>query len=244
MYTNTYEIAGKVISVSSVYERVQKRFEGYESDAEPDFSVQTCEADFAYEHERELRSAAAEHREPLQTADEYLEELAVYRKIAEKMPDYDTFLFHGSVIAVDGQAYLFTAKSGTGKSTHTRLWREMLGDRAVMVNDDKPLIRVGSDGAVVFGTPYNGKHGLGCNMSAPLKALCILTRAEENSIVRITKQDAYTMLLQQVYRPANPIQMQKTLQLIDKFAEQTALYRLGCNMDPEAAEVAFNGMKG
>lgn len=81
-----------------------------------------------------------------------LEETAVYRKIADKMVDYDTFVFHGSVIAVEGQAYLFTAKSGTGKSTHTRLWREMLGDKAVMVNDDKPMLRVTESGvtAVMF----------------------------------------------------------------------------------------------
>ena len=140
--------------------------------------------------------------------------------------------------------YLFTAKSGTGKSTHTRLWRRLLGDRAVMVNDDKPLLHIGADGVTGYGTPYNGKHRLGCNMSVPLKAICILTRAAENSIVRITKAEAYSMLLQQVYRPADPVQMKKTLVLIDRLAEQTALYRLGCNMDLEAAEVAYNGMKG
>ena len=81
-------------------------------------------------------------------------------------------------------------------------------------------------------------------MSVPLKAVCILTRAAENSIVRISKQEAYAMLLQQVFRPRDPAAMQKTLRLIDRLAAQTALYRLGCNMEPEAAEVAFNGMKG
>lgn len=244
MFRGTYEFAGKTVEVLSVYERVHQYCADYISDREPDFSVQTCEADFAYEKERELKTAATEQRPPVYGSAPYLEELAVYRKIAEKMPDYDTFLFHGSVIAVDGQGYLFTAKSGTGKSTHTRLWREMLGDRAVMVNDDKPLIRAAKDGITVYGTPYNGKHRLGCRMSVPLKAVCILTRAAENSIVPITKQEAYAMLLQQVYRPADAVQMQKTLLLIDRLAEQTALYRLGCNMDPEAAEVAFNGMKG
>ena len=84
--------------------------------------------------------------------DDYLETLAVCRKIAERMPEYDTFLFHGSCIAVDGVGYLFTAKSGTGKSTHTRLWRELLDNRATMVNDDKPLIRIADDGLVIYGT--------------------------------------------------------------------------------------------
>ena len=144
---------------------------------------------------------------------------------------------------MDGYGYLFTAKSGTGKSTHTRLWREYLGDRAVMVNDDKPLIRVGEQ-VTVFGTPYNGKHRLGENIAVPLRAVCILTRDTENHIERITKADAYAMLVQQVYRPQDAAQMAKTLQLVDRMAEQTALYRLGCNMDISAARVAYEGMRG
>lgn len=244
MSTKTYRFAGKIVEVTSVYEHVHQFCSGYEADGTPDFCVQTGPADFEYERARELKTAAAENRKPVDLHDQNLEVLAVYRKIAEKMPDYDTFLFHGSAIAVDGQSYLFTAKSGTGKSTHTRLWRELFGERAVMVNDDKPLIHAGADGATVYGTPYNGKHRLGNNISVPLKAVCILTRAPENTITRITKQEAYALLLQQVYRPADPVQMQKTLVLIDKLAEQTALYKLGCNMDIQAAEVAYNGMKG
>ena len=108
--------------------------------------------------------------------DEYLETLAVYRKIAEKMIDYDTILFHGSVIAVDGIGYLFTAKSGTGKSTHTRLWRELFGERAVMVNDDKPLIKVSENGIIVYGTPWDGKHRLSTNTFVPLKGICFMSK--------------------------------------------------------------------
>lgn len=69
----------------------------------------------------------------------YLETLAVYRKIVTRLVFSDILLIHGSAIAVDGKAYLFTAPSGTGKSTHTRMCREYFKDRAVMVNDDKPL---------------------------------------------------------------------------------------------------------
>ena len=156
---------------------------------------------------------------------------------ATPLKDVNTVINNGDVISVIGP-------SGTGKSTHTRLWRELFGARAVMVNDDKPLIRAAADSVTVYGTPYNGKHRLGCRMSAPLKAVCILTRAAENTIVPITKQEAYALLLQQVYRPADPVQMKKTLMLIDRLAAQTALYRLGCNMELQAAEVAYNGMKG
>lgn len=244
MFTRKYKIADKVIEVSSLHEKVHSYCCDYETDEAVDFSVIISQEDIDFETQREIRCAEREGREPLTSSDDYREELAVYRKIAEKMPDYDTILFHGSVIAVDGQGFLFTAKSGTGKSTHTRLWREYLGEKAVMVNDDKPLLKITDSGVVAYGTPYNGKHRLGCNMSVPLKAVCILTRGEKNSIVRIDKSEAYAMLLQQVYRPLKTLQMAKTLRLIDEMSEKVELYRLACNMDIEAAEVAYNGMKG
>ena len=158
------------------------------------------------------------------------------------MPEYDTFLMHGSAIAVDGSAYLFTAKSGTGKSTHTRLWREFLGERAVMVNDDKPLINISESGVTIYGTPYNGKHRIGNNISMPLKSICILERASENFIEKIDKSQAYKMLLQQVYRPRDVFALKKTISLIDEMCEKVTFYRLSCNMDISAAELAFNTM--
>ena len=177
MFTDKYKIAGKVIEINSIYSQVHDYCRDYLSDGNTDFSVTVSEDDIRAEREKSARENEFEGLPVKNYPDHYLEELAVYRKICEKMPDYGTILFHGSVIAVDGAGYLFTAKSGTGKSTHTRLWREYFGDRAVMVNDDKPLISIGEDGVTAHGTPYNGKHRLGSNISGPLKAICILTRA-------------------------------------------------------------------
>ena len=204
--------------------------------------METTPSDIEYEDER---SAAEDKKEGIPVrkfSAPYLETLAVYRKIAEKMLDYDTILFHGSAVAVEGVGYLFTAKSGTGKSTHTRLWREILGERAVMINDDKPLIKVSENGITIYGTPWDGKHRLSTNMSVPLRAICILERAEENCIVPITKKDAYNMLIQQVYKPTEPQMLIKTLQLIDRLSENVKLYRLGCNMDIGAAEISYKTM--
>ena len=244
MMTKKYKIADKVIEVTSIYEKVHDYCKDYLTDEPADFSVCITREDIIKEKDKSDSEYAYEGKKSPDFSDTLLEETAVYRKIAEKMPDYDTFVFHGSVVAVDGQGYLFTAKSGTGKSTHTALWREYLGDKAVMVNDDKPILKITDSGVTAYGTPYNGKHRLGCNMSVPLKAICILTRGEKNSIVRIDKAEAYAMLLQQVYRPQNPLQMAKTLKLVDRLAANTELYKLACNMDIEAAEVAYNGMKG
>ena len=110
-----------------------------------------------------------------------------------------------------------------------------------MVNDDKPLLHIG-DVVTAYGTPYDGKHKLSNRIAVPLKAICILTRADTNSIVPVTKSEAYPMLLQQAYRPNDVFALQKTLELIDKMAEKVGLYRLACNMDIEAAKVAYDGM--
>ena len=243
MIKNNYMIADRVVCVDSLYDEVHDYCRDYLTDKEAEYTVTTDKSDIDSERQRSANEDRFEGRPVQVYSDSYLEELAVYRKIAEKMLDFDTVLFHGSVVAVDGVGYLFTAKSGTGKSTHTRLWREYFGSRAVMVNDDKPLLRISESGVTAFGTPYNGKHRLGADISVPLKAICILTRAAENSIVPISAVEAYPMLIQQIYRPSDMAKMQKTLTLADMLAEQTALYRLGCNMDISAAVTAYEGMR-
>lgn len=242
--TRTYRIAEKCVEVHSIHDEVHRLCNDYSYHGSPDFSVNMTQDDIDYEREKSALEDIHENHPVREFPDSYLETLAVYRKIAEQMPEYDTLLFHGSVVAVDGEGYLFTAKSGTGKSTHTALWRKLFGERAVMVNDDKPLLKVSAHGVTAFGTPWDGKHHLSSNIAVPLKAICILERAAENRIQGISMAEAYPMLLQQCYRSQNPFKLAKTLKLLDTLAIRTGLYRLGCNRDVEAAQVAYNAMKG
>ena len=244
MITGIYRLADWTIQITSVYEAVHKLCAEYQTnESQQDFSVQTSASDITFEREKSAREDVTEGNIIRNFHDAYLETLAVYRKIAEQMPVYDTVLFHGSCVAVDGEGYLFTAKSGTGKSTHARLWREFLGDKVLMINDDKPLIRITNEGAKVYGTPWDGKHHLSTNTSVPLKSICILERAKENIIRPISMGEAYPMLLQQIYRPINEDAMAKTLSLIDRLVASVSLWRLGCNMDPEAAHISYQAMK-
>lgn len=173
----------------------------------------------------------------------YLEGLAIFRKIADFLLEKEVVLFHSSVVSVNGEGYAFTALSGTGKSTHTRLWREMLGSRAVMINDDKPFISLAGDRPVVYGTPWNGKHGLGCNRSVPLKAICLLHRGEENRISRISPKEAYPTLFGQSFRPDDPAKIPRLLRLTGKLSEAVALYSMHCTISLEAAKMAYDMMK-
>lgn len=237
-------IAGRVVAVSALFRSTRKYCGLYLCEAEPDFSVELTPQDIAFEQEATDRERTMEGLPVYKMEDSLLERTALQRKIAEKLFEYDTLLFHGSVIAVDGEAYLFTAKSGTGKSTHTRLWREMLGEKAVMVNDDKPFLRLMADGIHVCGSPWNGKHGLGSNIDVPLKAICILERGEQNEIHKISANEAVLMLLQQSNRPQQPSLLPKYMELLDNIANKTAFYRLKCNMDPAAAELSYRTMSG
>ncbi|MBQ8137094.1 MAG: hypothetical protein IJ174_06640 [Clostridia bacterium] len=242
-FTGVYRLADHSVSVESHERAVHEMCQGYRSEGAPDFEVCIQPEDIGFERRRADAERNGRKTDGTAYSDAYLETLAVYRKISEKMPEYDTFLFHGSAIAVDGAAYIFTARSGTGKSTHARLWREMLGDGAVMVNDDKPLIKVHPDGAAtVYGTPWDGKHRLSSNIAVTVQAICILERAAENHIREIAKPEALPMLLQQAYRPRDPAALEKTLTLIDRL--NVKLFRLGCNRQHEAAEVSYNAMKG
>lgn len=244
------KLADKSIEVFNLYPYIEqycKNFISTDSRCKPDFTIDVSGADIEYERKKSEAEDRKEGIPPRHFTDEYLETLAVYRKIAEQMLSYDTILFHGSVVAVDGYGYLFTAKSGTGKSTHARLWREAFGDRAVMINDDKPLLRITGDGVIACGTPWDGKHRLSTHTSVPLKAICILERATDNHIVKLdTKEQlrgAYPMIVQQTHRAGNPAGVVKTMELIDRLMEIMPIYRLSCNMEQEAAWVAYEGMQ-
>lgn len=173
----------------------------------------------------------------------YLEFIALYRKFCEKAIDYGVILVHGSVLEIDGKAYMFSAPSGTGKSTHAKLWRDCFGDRVTMINDDKPLIKFREDGIYAYGTPWDGKHHLSTNMKAKLAGICFLHQAKENHIEKATKENAVKHLMNQVYRPRDIMAMSKTLEYVDKIVNEIPIYEMGCNISKEAAAVAYDAMK-
>ena len=177
----------------------------------------------------------------IETSDGYSEALAIYRKICEYLLDDDIILFHCSALELDGKAYLFTAPSGTGKSTHARLWRERFGERVTMINDDKPLLEVRDSGITVYGTPFAGKENLQTNTSAPVAGIVILHQAPENSIRKMTPREAYPMLLNQTYRRKDPEGMIRTLDLVQKVSE-LPIYSLGCTISQEAVELAYRAL--
>lgn len=172
-----------------------------------------------------------------------IEFTAIYRKYINVMLDsYDGFFFHCSAVAMDNEAYMFSAASGTGKSTHRRLWQKVYGDRVQIINDDKPMIRKVDGVFYVYGTPWQGKENLGANIRVPAKALCFLSRAEQNSIEKLSSSNVVGKMLCQTVRPKKPQRMLKLLGLIDGFLSQSGVYSLKVNMNDDAPIVAYNGI--
>ncbi|MBP3685165.1 MAG: hypothetical protein J6J12_09450 [Oscillospiraceae bacterium] len=238
----TIQAAGVPVGVTAMFSSTRDYCRAYFTDREPAFSVSTCREDLVFEQNAAREEAIMEGFRFRQFSDPYLERAAIHRKIGEHLFDYDTLVFHGSAVAVDGQGYLFTAKSGTGKSTHTRFWRETFGSRAVMVNDDKPFLRFTEAGVLICGSPWSGKHGLDANITVPLKGLCILQRGMENHIRRICPEEAMEMLLKQSIRPLDPEKLPKYQTLVKRLAAETPLWQMACTRERMAAEVAWGAM--
>lgn len=239
----TIKLAGHAIGIEALFQSTKEFCRDYLIAEPAEWTVTVTPEDITYEHRKSAEEDAYEGIAVRHFSDAYLETLAVYRKIAELMIEDNILLFHGSVVAVDGEAYLFTAKSGTGKSTHTSLWRKYFGERAVMVNDDKPLIRIAEDGVIAYGTPWDGKHHLSNNIAVPLKAVCYLKRDVNNHVEPLPAKEAWPILRQQSYRPTGVEKMVKTLKMLDLMIHKVGLYTLGCNMDIEAAKVSYEGMQ-
>lgn len=171
------------------------------------------------------------------------EATCAYRQIALKLPLFDAFVFHASVVACDGVGYAFAAASGVGKSTHTALWLKAFGERARVINGDKPILRFINGCLTAFGTPWQGKENWGCNSAVPLGALCFLERGSENKIQRIEDAEAVRRLFSQILMPTEQESALCFLALLDRTVRSTPTYLLHCNTELEAAHVALAGMK-
>ena len=158
--------------------------------------------------------------------------------------DFDGLMLHSSAVVVDGRAYVFTAACGTGKSTHTGLWLKHFGDRAFILNDDKPALRLEDGVWYAYGTPWSGKHDISQNVRVPLAGIAVLERGEKNEIEPFAGIPAIQFILRQVNRPSAAAYRIKLMNLMDKLITGVPVWKLRCNMDPQAVKVSYEAMSG
>lgn len=156
---------------------------------------------------------------------------------------FDTLLVHASVVEQMGAAYLFLGKSGTGKSTHARLWLEHIeGSR--LLNDDNPVVRLRKGEAWVYGSPWSGKTPCYQNERASLKAIVRLEQAPVNQITRLPLLPAYASLrpscscMNWDRRMADGVH-----HCVGEVARLVPSFLLRCRPDEEAARVCLAEIK-
>ena len=221
-------IANLPIGIDNRFDHIQYIAKDYISDEAPLFTVSVSDGDI--EKEREISGTDYPKG--------YYESVIAYRKIAERLPEFDAFLFHGCVIELNKKAYIITANSGVGKTTHTKLWLSEFPSEATILNGDKPTVRIIDGTAYACGTPWQGKEDYGKNEIVPISGIAFLTRAEKNRASEITPSEAVTRFMSQIYLPKKSrINLAKTMRLADAVIRDVRLVSLECNMEPEAAHV-------
>ncbi len=157
---------------------------------------------------------------------------------------FNGMMLHASCVVVDGMAYLFSAPCGTGKSTHVRLWLELFGERAFILNDDKPALRVLDGEVYVYGTPWSGKDDCSRNVRAKLGGIAVVKRAKDNSMRPLSAAEAAFSLLNQTARGVSSTQMEQGLDTINTIVSTGKIFELSCNMDISAARLSYETMSG
>lgn len=230
-----YEIAGLRVKIENKYDFTTKFCKEYLSEdqfSEVDVVARVTEEEFAAE-----RAISDEF------SDGYIENICLYRSLCKQIPTRSRMLLHCAVLQFNGKGYAFLGRSGTGKSTHTRLWKQYLGTPQ-MINGDKPILQYTQDGFIAHGTPWKGKEGWGMRASAPLCGLCFLEQAKTNAIRKLSPAEAASRLFTQILLPENEEDVVSTLDMADKLVTLVPCYLLQCDISKEAVKASFEMMTG
>ncbi len=226
-------VAGLIVDVNPVHELFASRAAAYECEGgTPDVTISLSES-FLCEKQAKLPHLSAAECEYIYTGDMF------YRALISR----DGLMLHASAVALDGEAYLFSAPSGTGKSTHTHLWLEVFGERALIINDDKPALRFIDGQYYAYGTPWSGKTDENENMRVPLKGVAYIVRSPDNHIEKLPSVKALKLILDQTIRPSDRQRMEQLLSNLDKLLTTISVYELRCNISHEAVMTAYEAMK-
>lgn len=180
-------------------------------------------------------------------------------ELGEQLPLFGRMIVHGVAIAVNESAFIITAASGTGKSTHAFLWRRLLGEDSVeVINGDKPIVRMEEDSGerqedeiMVYGSPWCGKEGLQKNTSAPLRGILLLNRLDdEHPVPEIEQLDAsgkeyyFDFMMPQTFMPHNMLALQRTFEMLEHIYNKVPIYRLYADMSKECIEMSVGTVMG
>ncbi len=230
-----YKIAGLYVDMDVKYNRLLTQGKPYEvanDGTQPDMSFTLTE--------KVMEKARVKFSN---LTDEEIEYVLYGFLFSDGLLDYSGIMLHASAVGLGGYAYLFSADSGVGKSTHTSFYLELFKEKAVIINDDKPVLRKIGDKIFVYGTPFSGKHDLSKNAAYELGGICFLSRGEENVIEKITPAEAIGYIYKQTQSGVEKERVEKRLTALDFVLSESPLYKMKCINDISAAEVSYGAMK-
>ncbi len=230
-----YDIAGLRIKIENKFDYTTKFCKAYLS------SDQTSKADIvasvtANDLEEEKRLSPG-------FSDGYVENICLYRSICLQLPVFNRFLLHACVLKAGEYGYAFLGRSGAGKSTHSLLWLKYVKDTKI-INGDKPILHFDGENMTVYGTPWQGKEGRGCNDKVLLKALCFIEQAKENSIKQLSVGETANRIFSQLLLPTEEKNAEKALELADALVSNLPAYLLQCDISEKAVKTSFEKMTG
>ena len=230
MITFRIKLVNKAIEINAFHESTKRYCKDFLCEENPTYFITMTEEDLKNESSNS------------DTGKVYVSEeiSALYRKIADIFIEDNIAVLHGSSFKVNDSAFLIAAKSGTGKSTHSRLLKEYLKDEFEYINDDKPLLEVKDNCLRLYSSPWNGKERRGNNIDAPLKAIIFLNRGVSNSYRKLdNKEEIYFKLLNQIYLPRNKAKCEKALKLMDIMIRKLNFYEINVNMSEDAPKMTY-----
>ena len=232
------KIADQTFEIHAGYKGTSAWCSDYVTDDEPTSTIKMVQQDIIKEKKH---FSNAESKTNLSGS--YLEYMALLRKLTEEMIDNRILLMHGAAIGLHDNAYIFTAPSGTGKTTHILKWLKSCPD-AIVINGDKPFLKFCDNGSIlVCGSPWAGKEYMQTNTMMPLKSIILMERAEENQIQKINFSEASPFILKQIYRPDDAEKMHTTIHLIQHLQQVIQIYRFQCNnYKNDCFDVAYHAL--
>lgn len=239
MVKRKYEIAGLKILMTTYHQRTRQQAETYVAKENWDDEHADGIIDFGQEFYEEQQNKYMPYAD--YNAIEYVYTGSLFNRF---LLNHNGCMLHSSAVVVDGYAYLFSADSGTGKSTHTQMWLKHFGNRAFIINDDKPALRCIDGQWYVYGTPWSGKTDLNVNIRVKLGSIVFLERSEENWIEELPIKEAIPKFLKQTIRKLSKEEkMDLVLENMEKVLTDNPIYKMGCNISDDAVITAYEKIR-
>lgn len=175
----------------------------------------------------------------------YLEYSELCRRTSDALLPFDRAVYHGLSFYWQNRAWLITAPSGTGKTTHYLQWKRQFKDELTIMNGDKPIISLENEKIIVNPSPWHGKEGMHRSTTAELAGIVLLTQSDSNTMRQLSKREAAAPLYAQVlYSAQNPGQVADACRIVSAMIESVPVWLLSNRGDAESAALCRETLKG